>query len=202
MKQKPQVRFQSLYDSKGQRKYLTQAERFAFREAAHSESGITLTFCSMLVHTGCRISEALALTADSIDFDQKHIVIESLKKRRDGVYCSVPVPDEFLKELDLVHAIRATQAAKRRARRTRLWPWSRTTAWRRVKRVLAVSGTANGRYATAKGLRHAFGVAGVQANVPLNMLQKWLGHSNINTTTIYANAMGEEEREIARRMWG
>lgn len=56
--------------------------------------------------------------------------------------------------------------------------------------------------ATAKGLRHGFGVAGVTNGVPLNMVQKWLGHTDIATTAIYANAIGEEERKIAERMWG
>lgn len=55
--------------------------------------------------------------------------------------------------------------------------------------------------ATPKGLRHGFGVAGVTNEVPLNMVQKWLGHTDIATTAIYANAIGEEERQIAAKMW-
>ncbi len=35
----------------------------------------------------------------------------------------------------------------------------------------------------------------------LNMLRKWMGHSSMATTAIYANAMGAEEMEIAKRMW-
>lgn len=201
MKQKPTQRFQSLYDDDGQRKYLTQDERQAFAKAANLEEGIALTFCGMLLHTGCRISEALALTADRIDVKQKKIVIESLKKRRDGVYRSVPVPDAFIKELDLVHGVRASQASKKKGKGQRLWPWSRTTGWRLIKRVLREAGINDGQTATAKGLRHGFGVAGVQSNVPLNMIQKWLGHANINTTTIYTDAVGEEERDLAARLW-
>jgi integrase/recombinase XerD len=52
-----------------------------------------------------------------------------------------------------------------------------------------------------KGLRHGFGVAAVQSDVPLNMVQKWLGHADISTTTIYTNAVGEQERSLAERMW-
>lgn len=58
-----------------------------------------------------------------------------------------------------------------------------------------------GQQASPKGLRHAFGVAAVQAGLPLNMLQKGLGHAHIGTTAIYANAVVAEEREIAARMW-
>jgi len=32
-------------------------------------------------------------------------------------------------------------------------------------------------------------------------LQKWLGHAQLSTTAIYANAIGKEEQDIAARMW-
>ena len=37
--------------------------------------------------------------------------------------------------------------------------------------------------------------------VPLNLVQRWLGHASMATTAIYLDALGEEEREIAARMW-
>ena len=40
------------------------------------------------------------------------------------------------------------------------------------------------------------------SGVPLNMLQKWLRHAQLSTTAIYADAVGKEEQDIARRMWG
>jgi hypothetical protein len=45
------------------------------------------------------------------------------------------------------------------------------------------------------------GIKAVTSEVPLNMTQKWLGHSRIATTAIYTNAMGPEEKQIAERMW-
>jgi site-specific recombinase XerD len=33
------------------------------------------------------------------------------------------------------------------------------------------------------------------------MLQKWMGHADIRTTAIYANAVGAEELELAGKMW-
>lgn len=41
----------------------------------------------------------------------------------------------------------------------------------------------------------------ISSGVPLNMLQKWMGHADIATTVIYANALGPEEQPIAERMW-
>ena len=50
-------------------------------------------------------------------------------------------------------------------------------------------------------LRHGFGVAAVSAGIPLNLVQKWLGHAQLTTTAIYADAVGAEEQDIAQRMW-
>ena len=36
--------------------------------------------------------------------------------------------------------------------------------------------------ASPKGLRHGFGVAAVTAGIPLNLVQKWLGHAQLSTT--------------------
>jgi hypothetical protein len=43
-------------------------------------------------------------------------------------------------------------------------------------------------------------VAAVSAGIPLNLVQKWLGHAQLSTTAIYANAVGAEEKDIAQRM--
>jgi integrase/recombinase XerD len=32
-------------------------------------------------------------------------------------------------------------------------------------------------------------------------VQRWLGHASMNTTAIYLQAIGDEEREIVSRMW-
>lgn len=58
-----------------------------------------------------------------------------------------------------------------------------------------------GSQATPKGLRHGYGIHAVRSGVQLHMLQKWMGHANMSTTAIYANAVGAEELEIADRMW-
>ena len=70
---------ETLYDANGRRKYLTKDERAAFLKAAERASREVRTFCGMLAYTGCRISEALQLTADRVDLAQGVIVFESLK---------------------------------------------------------------------------------------------------------------------------
>ncbi len=187
-----------LFTSQGKRKYLTQEEREAFMLSAGDFPREILTFCKTLTLTGCRISEALNLTTDSIDFKASVVIFETLKKRRKGVYRHVPVPPALLEALDLVHGLKEVQ--KRRVKPCRLWSMGRTTAWRHIQAVMQTA-SIEGDHATAKGLRHGFGVRAVQVGVPLNLLQKWLGHAQITTTAIYADAIGEEERGIASKMW-
>ena len=183
-----------LYDTTGRRKYLTPTERHEFFCAAEKASREVQTFCSTLGYTGCRISEALALTGTQIDLAAGVLVFESLKKRRKGIYRGVPVPRSFLELLDAVHNLAALGDQ-------RLWKWSRTTAWRRVREVMDAANI-RGAWATPKGMRHGFGVRAVTASIPLNLTQRWLGHANIGTTAIYANAIGPEEQQIAARKWG
>ena len=190
-----------LYDRTGHRKYLTNDERTAFLLAAEHSPREVRTFCGMLAYTGCRISEALALPADRIDLRASVIIFETLKKRQPGIYRAVPIPNSLLGVVDLVHGVRDAQGRRDGGRKHRLWPWSRMTGWRRVKEVM-VRADITGVHATPKGLRHGFGVAAVSAGIPLNLIQKWLGHAQLSTTAIYADAMGAEERDIARRLWG
>ena len=74
------------------------------------------TFCATLAYTGCRISEALALSADRIDLKGGSVVFESLKKRKRGVYRPMPVPPAFLDTLNMVHDLRTAQRRKARGR--------------------------------------------------------------------------------------
>ena len=189
----PEATVMLLFDHSGQRKYLTPAQRQEFLRAARDAVDVVSTFCSTLGFTGCRISEALALTGNRVDRSAGVLLFESLKKRRRGIYRGVPVPPDFLDTLAAVHNLSELGDA-------RLWDWSRTTAWRRVKEVMEAAAI-YGVCASPKGVRHAFGIKAVASQVPLNMIQKWLGHSRLATTVIYTDAIGSEERRLAERMW-
>jgi len=184
----------------GARKYLTAGERDAFLREAERADRQVRTLCMTLAFAGCRLSEALALTANRVDLAAGVLVIESLKKRRTGIYRTVPVPPPLLDALDLAHGIRELQSRRGKGRGERLWLWSRMTGWRAVHAVMEAAGL-DGPQASPKGLRHGFGVAAVSAGIPLNLVQKWLGHAQLTTTAIYADAVGAEEKDIARRMW-
>lgn len=190
-----------LFDSAGRRLYLTSGERQALLAAAELGERRTRTLCLTLTYTGCRISEALALTAQRVDLEGRALVFETLKKRQRGVYRAVPVPAAVLDALDLVHGVREAQKRRNGGQGVRLWPWARSTAWLRLRRLMQAAGIAEGPHRSPKGLRHGYGVHAITSGVPLNMLQKWMGHAQLETTAIYANALGAEEQGIAARMW-
>ena len=193
-------RFQ-LFDPDGRRKYLTADERESFLSASEKAPREVRTLCLALAYTGCRISETLALTADRVNLAANTIIFETLKKRRKGVYRAVPVPPAVIDALNLAHAIREVQNGKDGGAGQLLWPFSRTSAWRYVQQVLNRAGL-KGPQASPKGLRHGFGVQAVSAGIPLNLVQKWLGHAQLSTTAIYADAVGAEEHQIMEKMWG
>jgi integrase/recombinase XerD len=190
----------ALHTKDGARKYLTGGERDAFLRAAEQADRQVRTLCMTLAYAGCRLSEALALTVDRVDLAVGVLVIESLKKRRTGIYRAVPVPPALLDALDMVHGVRELQARRDKGRDVRLWPWCRMTGWRAVHAVMTTAGL-TGPHASPKGLRHGFGVRAVSEGISLNMVQKWLGHAQLTTTAIYADAVDDEEQSIAARMW-
>jgi integrase len=199
VKAKPTGRIE-LIDGSGRRKYLTSEERERFHDAARKQTPEVMTFFLFLYWTGCRISEALDMPRSRVDFESKAAVIETLKKRRKGVFRQVPLPDKFLSDLDLVHRLKKPRRGETR-KDWKLWEWSRRTATRRVEEVMQAAGI-EGLQASAKGIRHAYAIECLQKGIPLNLVSKWLGHASLTTTAIYADALGEEERSIAARLWG
>jgi integrase/recombinase XerD len=193
----------ALFDTQGNRLYLNAEERSAFIEAARTAERSLKCFCHVLHYSGCRLSEALELMPRRVDLVEQSLRIRSLKKRDEKIiYRDVPVPAALIENLDMVFGIREIQKrGQKKEMDEPLWSWSRIHAWRLIKSIMDKANITEGPHKAPKGLRHGFGVNAIRKGIPLNMLQKWMGHADMKTTAIYANALGEEEREIAARMW-
>ena len=188
-----------LFTNDGERKYLTAAELDRFiGHANQHERGCVRSFCLTLAYTGCRISEALALTTQSVDLEEEAITFRTLKQRDKVRWRSVTVPQPMLDTLELVHGIRREQRSRRKP--AALWAWGRTQGWKHVKACMDAVGV-SGVHATPKGLRHGFGVRAIQTTRNPRLVQKWLGHTTLEMTTIYMDVIGQEEREAARLVW-
>ncbi len=185
------VRFDQwqIHDAAGRRKYINAAERALFLSQADHLASHLRALCYALVYSGARISELLSLTRHQIDADTSALTIRTLKSRR-LKFRVIPIPPTIIA---MLLALPPTEDG-------RLWTLHRTTAWRLVKRLMQGVGVC-GPMACNRGLRHGFGIRAAGRNVPLSTIRKMMGHASLNTTIIYLDAIGAEEREFAERMW-
>ena len=187
----------SLYDDAGRRLYITENERDALIWASSWADPPRRLLVLVLIHTGCRISEALALRPAQIDVAGCAIVFRSLKKRGGKtVFRSVPVPRSLI--VDLVRSFTLDPHGGDQAR---LWPVTRNTGYRWVKAVMIAAKIPPGPHQSPKGLRHGYGVRGILSGVAVSELQVLMGHEDIATTSGYLRVVGPEKRAVASRMW-
>jgi integrase len=178
-----------IHDAAGRRKYLSEAEFGRFLAAADRLAFRRRALLYVLAYTGCRLSEALALTPHQLDADGRTIRLRTLKRRR-TVHRALPLPDHLVAML--VQLARSGEGP--------FWPLHRSAAWRWSKLAMRNAGI-HGPMASPKGLRHSFGVRAVSRNIPLPLIQRWMGHARATTTAIYLEVVDDEERQLAARMW-
>ena len=208
----PQMR---LYGKDNQRLYINGSERSRLIDVAEAQDLHIRAFCLTLLFTGCRLSEARELTQQSLQAQEQLLSIRSLKKRDQHHIREIPIPTALCQCLnDLaarpedVHASVQLERTPQTQDNRSPWLWqspdgeqvSRNAAYRWIKEVMAQADI-HGPQACPKGLRHGFAVHAISCGIQLNMVQKWMGHADISTTAIYANAVGREELELAGRMW-
>lgn len=187
----------SLFDLQGQRKYLNQEERKQFYQIANADRRQDVRlFCLLLFYTGARISEIINLSITSIDFSNKSVIIQTLKRRRKNVFRQIPLPDFLLEELKMFIEKFDTPIPEIE---NSIWRFSTRSASRYIKGVMNEAGI-KGTKSSALGLRHGFAVHAV-TKVPITQVQKWLGHAHLKTTAIYLDVCGVEERELAQKLW-
>ena len=179
------------YDAEGRRKYLTKAEGHAFLKEASSLPQPQALFCQTIYYTGCRISEALGLRKQDVDSAMRTLLIRSLKKRDRNVVRRIPIPDFLVRDLGALGTASSREL---------FWGYSRTTGWRLIKAVMHTA-RISGIHATPKGLRHGFGVRGAMVQIPINVIQNWMGHADSSTTAIYLAVKDEEERALIQKTW-
>lgn len=191
----------ALHDVKGNRKYLTADERQAFFDAiphalTDRNGREKRTFAMMLYYSGCRISEALEVTCGRIDYEGEAVQFRTLKRKKQS-FRYVPLPSSFLEKLDDVHHIK--DIVKKDPDK-KVWDFNRKTGWSAIKAVMEKAGI-EGTQATAHGLRHSFVIAHQQIKTPPHMIQKWAGWTSTQMLGIYGQALGVEERDLAKQIW-
>jgi integrase/recombinase XerD len=182
-----------LLDDQGKRKYLTKAEWVRFCDATRTLPTKVRMYCMTLLYSGARRQEALGIRRMDVDVVGGDIAVRTLKQRGGRVsYRRVPVPEAHLLALDMVFDLR------RGKKDERLWPVTNRTANRWIDDAMLAAGIEGH---SPKSLRHTFGITMVMGRVPLPLIQKMMGHSDLEMTAIYTTPVGEEAKEQAKLTW-
>jgi integrase len=184
----------ALYSPGGVRKYLNADERRRLLAVLPQMPESRALFISILFWTGARISEILALKRSDFQARESIVVLRTLKRRAIS-FREIPLPPTLIQALDNFYGLENADVCD-----DRLWPIARASGWRHVREAMKLAKIVNGA-ASPKGMRHSHAVASLSVGVPLNMVQRWLGHSRMSTTAIYGAAIGQEERQFAEMLW-
>ena len=152
---------------------LLEAIKKAYRDMDSGRYRIKdLALVAVLVFTGCRLGEALALTKADIDTKERVVRIKQSKKRRES-YRVVPVPSGLFWEImdrylwrveDLLFDISERQ--------------SRNIVYKFSMRYLK-------KKIRPHAIRHSYALAVLEATKNIEIVRRLLGHSNYNTIKYY-----------------
>lgn len=138
---------------------------------------------NFLYGSGLRISEALNLKKEDIDFD-KHTI--TVRNGKNGKSRTVAVTDAALKAVR-PYVVDAKYGAP-------VWGITASGVRKRLRLLAKKIGLPR---VHAHSIRHAHAVALAKAGVSLNYIQQQLGHSNIGTTSLYLQRYNPDERVLA-----
>lgn len=169
---------------------LTRDEEKRFLRAARRADASTRALCELLYCTGCRLSEALALTRGHIDTRRRVVVFCTLKQRGRPALRAVPVPHGLVRRLCALPC----DAGER------VWPFSRWTARRRLLPVYARAGLPPER-ALSRAFRHSYNARAVRAGVPELIRCALLGHRRAASNALYGRQPVSALRRFARAIW-
>ena len=154
----------------------------------HGEHGLLI---KTLFQSGARVSEFVALRVQDFYFDEQMLLIKHGKGDKSRY---VPILSELAQEL-------RTHLGGRRS--GYLFETNRTGAYspRRVQQIVkAVAERAKiTKHVYPHLLRHSVATTLLERGMPLEQIQKFLGHSKLETTQIYAESTTEMVKESYRR---
>ena len=146
-----------------------------------------------LWETGLRPGEVLELTIDNVSSD--HIRIQRFKKKGHP-WDQVPIQPGLALSLRIY-------AQKAKIKKGRLFPDTIQAAWKMLQEVKHHAKLRP--HITLHSFRHGFAYNMLsqqqdQPAVALPLLQRWLGHDNINTTARYIRPTYDSLREAAKEL--
>ena len=152
-----------------------------------------------LYRTGGRIDEILLVKPSDVNLATNSIRMKTLKQGKDkktGIqrekYRIIPLHDD-LRDAYMQYLIEENVSQKSE---DPLFPMKRQVVDIYFKKLQDKLGFK----IHAHKFRHTFAVKAIMDNVPLNILQQWLGHSSVFTTSIYTQITGMDTSEFMGRV--
>jgi site-specific recombinase XerD len=151
-----------------------------------------------LYRTGARIDEVLLVKPSDVNLATNSIRMKTLKQGKDknGIqrekYRIIPLHLE-LRDAYMQYLLDMNISTKSE---DPLFPMSRQVVDLYFKKMQDKLGFK----VHAHKFRHTFAVKAIMDNVPLNILQQWLGHSSVFTTSIYTQITGMDTSEFMERV--
>ena len=158
-----------------------------FRYSQRSRYEVLFEF---LLRTGGRISEILDLTYKDVDTFTETVRKRTLKRKKE-VYRTIPLHQD-LKKIFSIYSSGRRKSGKDK----KIFPMRRQAVDEFLKRMQRDLGFR----IHAHKFRHTFAVKALMDGVPLNVVQKWLGHSSVFTTSIYTDITGMDTKEWMNRI--
>jgi integrase/recombinase XerD len=150
----------------------------------------------LLYGTGARISEAVGLAVDDVDFAERTVLLSGKggKQRRVplGSYAAASLEAYLVRvRPDLARTGRGTPVLFLNARGG---PLSRQSAWTILRTAAERAGLSAG--VSPHTLRHSFATHLMEGGADVRVVQELLGHSSVTTTQIYTLVTVDRLREV------
>ena len=146
-----------------------------------------------LYSTGARVSELCSVRITDIDWDRKEVFIDHGKGNVSRITYLNPEAEVSLRAY---LASRSDQSpfVFARSRGVSSSPLEARTVQNTINRIVARSGRTFSVRITPHVFRHTIATVMLRNGTPVEQVQRFLGHSNINTTMIYAEIRDEDVR--------
>lgn len=179
------------FDETHRQRFLDESElaRLATAMNDPEELPAAVAAIRLLLFTGCRRTEILALRWDQVDFEQRCLRLPTSKTGAKVVYLNAPaleVLSNVKRVRDNPYVIVGQRAKQHLA--------DIAGPWRRIR---ARAGLSDLRL---HDLRHSFASAGAAAGLSLQMIGKMLGHAQTATTARYAHLADDPVRQAVEQV--
>jgi len=136
-------------------------------------------YIELMLYGGLRISEAVSVDSKNLYFDDSILFCRVIGKGDKERITPILAPEEVKQRLS---KFRKDEKITEGAIKEYLYRWS----------------LKHGKHITAHMLRHTFATRAVQAGIPIEVVSKWLGHENLQTTMVYVTVTYERVKHYAK----